>query len=116
MAAEFAVHLEHELDFVLLQSQLVHLGPRSFAYVAKDLIKAKLLPERVGDVGNYRMNNPKKNTNSLVHQLKPGIDRPLVLFKRCGIQGESFKRIEYFHSCRSYSVVLFSAIVVVRLM
>src|SRR5437899_12632624 len=118
VSAQLAVDLEHQLDFILDKGQLVDLGPRSFAYVAKDLIKPKFLPKCMGDVGNYRMNNPKKNTDSLVHQLKPGIDRSLgrCQFKGCSIHRESFKRVEYFHSCRNHSVVLLSTVIVVRLM
>ena len=76
MAAELAVHLQHELDLVGFQRGLVDLRPWCSHDVTELPLKPQLGPQLVGHMRHDRVDESQKHPDTFVEELPPRVQRP----------------------------------------
>src|SRR6185437_3075273 len=103
LAAQLAVHLQHELDFVARERRLVDGRPRGIDQVAVRVSEPQLAPEHPGRVRHDRIEHAQQDRQSFARQ-------------RGRARRHVFERIEHLHAGGDDGVVLDAFIVVIGLL
>src|SRR5690349_9312461 len=106
LAARLAVHLEHELDFVLRERLFIECRPRRIQEIAMLRGEAEIVPQHPRHVRNDRIQHPQQHRRAFANER--GSARRLKRYR--------LERVQHFHAGRDDRVVLHSLVVVIGLL
>ena len=98
--------MQHQLNLILQQRGLIHLGPGCIQQVAQGAGIAQTLPQAVRDVRCGRVQAAQQNAKAFNQ-------RHLRTRRVGGL--EVFERIDHLHRARHHGVVLHALVVVIHL-